>query len=451
MIAPARRAAYLALRAITEGRQDLPSALASGRKGLDDERDRALALEIVTGSLRWQRRLDHLIGHVAKRPLDRIDADVLSILRLSAYQLFHLDRVPVAAVVDDAVGLARAARRSHAAGFVNALLRTLLRSRHRLPLPARPSAGARREEMVAYLGITHSHPEWLVDRWLQVVGFEAAERWVQFNNTAPRLTLRVNAFRTCRNDLMAALHDQDVETQPTRYAPLGLNVVRGNPLRRSTDGSFVVQDEASQLVGVVTGAHPGERVLDVCAAPGGKTTAMAADMADRGILVATDVRARRVRLLHDTVRLSGAHCIRIVQIEPAAPLPFSPSFDRVLVDAPCSGLGTIRRDPDIRWRRRPEDLAALAARQRDLLHRSAAVVAPGGHLVYATCSSEPEENEQVVDAFLGGRDDFAVVDLRAAPQLAPSLRSLLDDRGMFRTRPYAHDLEAFFVAVLQRL
>jgi 16S rRNA (cytosine967-C5)-methyltransferase len=175
---------------------------------------------------------------------------------------------------------------------------------------------------------------------------------------------------------------------------------------------------------------------------------MAADMDDRGLLVACDVRAKRVSLLHDTVRLSGARCIRLARVPASGALPFAPMFDRVLVDAPCSGLGTIRRDPDIRWRRHEEDLAALAADQLALLERAAPVVRPGGRLIYATCSSEPEENEAVADAFLSRHPQFALVDLRTE---APAfLHPMLDDRGMLRTLPFAHGLEAFYAAVVVR-
>jgi 16S rRNA (cytosine967-C5)-methyltransferase len=447
MTAPARIAAFHALGAVAAKRQDLPAALAQSRSHLTDDRDRSLAAEIITGTLRWQRSLDHLIEHVARRPLTKIDADVLVILRLSLYQLLHLDRVPASAVVDDAVDLTRAARKQSASGFVNAVLRTTLRQRPRLPLPARPDGTADRARVLDYLGITHSHPEWLLARWLDRHGFEAVERWVRFNNETPSLTIRANRLRVGRDVLAAALAQEGIETAPTRYAPDGLLVTSGNPLQRPHDGSFFVQDEASQLVTLAVAARGGERVLDLCAAPGGKTTAMAADMNDSGMVVASDVRRRRVTLLRDTVRASGARHIHVIYVPAAGALPFRASFDRVVVDAPCSGLGTIRRDPDIRWRRTERDLPALATEQVSLLHRAADVVGPGGRLVYATCSSEPEENDQVVDRFLHEQPAFEAVDLRGE---SPMLDPVLDDRGMLRTLPFAHGLEAFFAAALVR-
>jgi 16S rRNA (cytosine967-C5)-methyltransferase len=446
VIAPARTSAFHALRALSGGRVDLPSALARTRTHLPDERDRSLAAEIVTGTIRWQRSLDHIIGHFARRPLDKLDADVLAILRLSVYQLLHLDRVPASAAVDDAVDLARAARKPSASGFVNAVLRTILRQKNQLPLPPRPHDAADRDAALAYLGITHAHPAWLIERWLDRYGFEATERWVRFNNETPRLTIRANRLRTEREGLAGALAEEGIATEPTRYAPDGLTIVEGNPLRLAFDGSFLVQDEASQLIPLLVGARSGNHVLDLCASPGGKTTAMAADLNDSGVLVACDVRAQRLALLEQTVRNSGAHHVHIVHVATTGTLPFAPSFDRVLVDAPCSGLGTLRRDPDIKWQRMEADLPGLASDQLTLLARAAAVLKPGGRLVYATCSSEPDENEQVVDAFLRAHPEFRVIDLRR--ELADALHPLLDSRGMLRTLPFAHSLEAFFAAAL---
>jgi 16S rRNA (cytosine967-C5)-methyltransferase len=447
MTGPARTAALHALVAIAADRADLPAALATSRAALADDRDRALTATIVTGTLRWQRTLDHLIAQFSKRPLTKLDEQVLAILRLSLFQLLHLDRVPAAAVVDDAVSLTRAVRKSSASGFVNAVLRSILRQRHRLPLPPRPVDTQDRAAALAYLGITHSHPEWLVARWLDRCAFDDVEAWVRFDNDAAPLTLRANTLRLSREQLQTALAAHGIEASATRYAPQGLIVDSGNPLRRSDDESFFVQDEASQLVPLVVDAHPGEHVLDLCASPGGKTVALAAAMKDSGRLVACDVRAGRVSLLADTVGRSGARHTRVVHVPSAGPLPFTATFDRVLVDAPCSGLGTIRRDPDIRWRRAASDLPRFAEQQLDLLTRAAQTVRPGGRLVYATCSSEPEENEQVVNAFLQ-RADFERLDLRgASPEL---LRPLLDAAGALRTLPFAHGLEAFFATAMVR-
>ncbi|MEO6212426.1 MAG: 16S rRNA (cytosine(967)-C(5))-methyltransferase RsmB [Vicinamibacterales bacterium] len=434
MIAPARLAAFDVLRTVGSGRTDLGSALAMARTQLGDDRDRALAGEIATGTLRWQGAFDHVIEDFSGRPLRKLDPEVLDILRLSMFQLVHLDRVPASAAVKDAVDLAGKAGKRSASGLVNALLRRVSRERGNLPVPPRPEDAGDRAAALAYLSITLSHPRWLVERWLDRYGFEAAEAWARFNNTPAPLTLRVNRLKTSRDELVQVLASHGVQAEPSVRAPECLVVRSGNPIAVSfhEEGLFVVQDEASQLVGSFAGALPGERVLDVCASPGGKTTAMAADMGGRGIIVAGDIRGRRLELLARTVRRSGAVNVRIVQADATRPLPFGPVFDRVLLDAPCSGLGTVRRDPDIKWRRHAAELPALAEAQRTMLDRAAAVLAPGGTLVYATCSSEPEENEGVVDAFLGANSSFGL----AQPP--------------FRTLPHRDDLEAFFAAMLVR-
>jgi 16S rRNA (cytosine967-C5)-methyltransferase len=448
MTAPARTAAFRALVAIASNHRDLPTALVESRRHLADDRDRSLAASIVHGTLRWQRACDYLIGLVSARPVESLDREVTVILRLSLFQILHLDRVPAAAVVDDAVSLTRAAGKKSATGFVNAVLRSTLRQRHNLPLPARPDDPADRAAALLYLGVACSHPDWLVARWLDRFGFERAESWVRFNNEPAPLTLSVNRLRTTRDEAHRSLAAEGIACENTRIAPDGLRVVTGNPLRNATHAQFVVQDEASQLVPLAVDAQPGERVLDLCAAPGGKTVMMSGGMRDSGVLVACDVRPRRVALLRDTIRHAGCRHAYPIHVPTSDALPFSRDFDRILVDAPCSGLGTVRRDPDIKWRRHVDDLAGLADRQLTLLHRAAAVLKAGGRLVYATCSSEPEENDFVVHRFLAAAPGFRLIDLRRAgrAELAP----VLDDRGMLRTTPFEHNLEAFFAAALHR-
>ncbi len=446
MMSPARLAAYEALRAIDRGRVDAATALASTRDVLSDPRDRSLAAELVLGTLRWRAQLDHLIRWAGNRALDRFDPEVLDILRLGAYQLFHLDRVPAAAAVDDAVDLAKRAKRRSACGAVNAILRRLSRSRDRLPLPAEDTP-------LEYLSVTLSQPRWLAARWLDRMGFADARTWATFSNEPAPLTLRANTLQTSRDALAETLRGEGIVVEPARYAPDALIVSSGNPLSApmAESGLFLAQDEASQLVGAFAAAAPGERVLDACAAPGGKTTQMAATMKDTGLVVATDVRPRRVSLLAASVRRSGAAHVHIARADVTRPLPFEAAFDCVLLDAPCSSLGTIRRDPDVKWRRTEADLPGLADAQRQMLHQAADVVRPGGRLVYATCSSEPEENDLVVDAFLAAHPEFAAVDPRSTGRsIPPGVLACLDTNGRLRTTPHQHGLEAFFAAWLVR-
>ena len=448
MIAPARIAAYEALLAVETGRADLPHALVRARDSLPDERDRALAGEIATGTLRWQAAFDHIISGFASRPISKLDREVLVITRLTIFQLLHLDRVPASAAVNDAVSLTRKAGKKSAAPLVNALLRRVSRERNRLPLPLRPDP-TDREGALDYLAITLSHPRWLAARWLDRYGFESAEAWEQFNNTPAALTLRASRLETTREALSDALRSAGVETTVTRLAPDGLIVQHGNPLRSPLAGSgaFVVQEEASQLVTLMTEVQPGETILDACASPGGKTTAMAADMRNTGLIIATDVRGRRIDLLRQTVAASGATNIRIVQADASRPLPFPAGFDCALLDAPCSGLGTLRRDPDLKWRRSEADFPALQALQRNMLREVAAVLKPGGRLVYSTCSSEPEENEMLIREFTAS-SDWRVVRPTTLPV---GVEALITDEGFFRTLPFRDGVEGFFAAVLRRI
>jgi 16S rRNA (cytosine967-C5)-methyltransferase len=450
MIAPARVAAYNALLAVSARRADLPSAVASARSTLVDERDRSLVTDIATGVQRQRALLDHLIGVFSKRPVERLDPEVVEVLRLSAYQLLRHGRVPASAVVDDAVKLARRAGKRSAAGFVNALLRTISRQRDRLPIPPRPTAFDDRAAVLDYLSITLSHPRWLVARWYDRLGFEATEAWLHFNNAPAPLTLRANPLRLKGDNLASRLAHAGIVVRSARFAPDGFIVEAGQHAAAAglEAGSFVVQDEASQLVALLAGDRPGRLVLDTCASPGGKTTALAAAMRNEGMLIACDVRNRRMELLRRTVGTTGATNVRLVQADLRVPLPFTRRFDCVLVDAPCSGLGVLRTDPDIRWRREERDLISLSTAQQKMLDHAADAVAPGGRLVYATCSSEPEENEVVAAAFLGGHQEFVAVDARDASEALPA--ALVDQQGHLRTLPHLHGLDAFFGAVFRR-
>ena len=449
MIAPARVAAFEILQALSSGRADLPSAIARARAGLADDRDKALAAEIATGVQRHRNAIDHLITQFSRRDPDRLDLEVLDILRLSAYQLLHLTRVPAAAVVDDAVDLTRRVKKRSASGFVNAVMRALSRARNSLPLPPRPDDPSDRKQALEYLTVTLSHPRWLAERWYDRLGFARAEQWMQFNNEPARLTLRVNRLKTSADALITRLDRDDVLVERGRWAPDALIVSEGRALQTdaAADGSFVVQDEASQLVGLLATPSASARVLDTCASPGGKTTEIAGVMNGSGLIVACDVRDARIALLTRTIAASGATNVRVVQADLRRPLPFGAAFDAVLVDAPCSGLGTLRRDPDIRWRRRESDLVDLTAAQTRMLGHAAACVAPGGRLIYSTCSSEPEENDDIADGFLKGSPAFAPADARRGTGLPDAV---VDGQGRLRTTPDRHGLECFFGAVFER-
>lgn len=453
MMSPARRVALHVVRAVHAHATTLGESLARWRPQLPDPRDRALVTEIATGCLRWRGAIDHLITVAADRPVGRLDEVVLDVLRLAVFQLLWLDRVPAAAIVNDSVELTRLVKRRSAAGFVNAVLRRVQRD-GLASLPARPThleggpavAAAWRE----YLSVSLSHPAWLVDRWTTRFGVHDTERWLQFNLQPAPLCLSVPSPGVPVDAVVEALTAAGLEVRRSTWARDVVVVPRGQlPASDDVVARCWLQDEASHLVGLVPAPLPGMRTLDCCAAPGGKTRQLAGAQQRLGLLVAGDLRPARMRLLARTLAAGGVlPFAKIVCFDSGRPLPFTTTFDRVLVDAPCSGVGTVRRDPEIKWTRHEADLDGLARRQGAMLSHTAAHVSIGGVLTYATCSSEPEENEHAVAHFLGAMPHFTLERVDVATRLAPAL---VDTSGALRTLPHVHGLEAFYAARLRRL
>ncbi len=405
-------------------------------------RDSGLATELVFGTLRWQRYLDWILAPHSRRRLESLDPRPRVLLRMTAYQLAFLERIPPFAAVDDAVGLARQRAKPGVPEFVNAVLRSFVRrgAREREPAPPR--------DPVEALALRCSFPTWLAERWVARYGTDDAAALMRAMNERPPLTLRANTLRTTRKALAARLCDEEqIEPTPTRYAPEGLVVAQGGrpaAWRAFVDGDFAVQDEASILVARLLAARPGDVAADVCAAPGTKTTHLAQLMENRGRILAFDPQPARLALVSDTAARLG---VTIVEAHRGAVEALAPGFaetcDAVLVDAPCSNLGVLRRNPEVKWRRAPGEIAASAARQREILAAAATMVKPGGRLVYATCSLEPEENEQLVAAFLEGRVDFA----NDPPSDFPLA---LDPDGVLRCLPHRHGTDGFTAMRLRR-
>ena len=440
---PVSQARYEALHILVRVERDRAFADIALQHALErarlDPRDSALCTEIVYGTLRWRRHLDWRLGPHLKRPLAKLDPWVRALLRLTAYQIVFLDRVPRWAAVDEAVSVARL--KSRAAGpaeFVNAVLRSLTRS----PQPPRlPS------DLVEAAAIRWSFPDWMAGRWIGRYGAEEAERLMAALNERPPVTIRANTLRISRDDLARRLRDEELaETDPAALAPEGLAVRRGVVGRWAafTAGWCSIQDEASMLIARLLEPKPGELVVDVCAAPGTKTTHLAQLMGNRGRIVAFDPNAARLRLLTQAASRLGVSIVEThVGGVAAVSRRWKDRCDRVLVDAPCSNLGVLRRNPDVKWKREASDLARLADKQHGILTAAAGLVKPGGRLVYATCSLEPEENDELVRDFLERCPDWRVDPPQGFP-VAPG------PDGIVRCLPHVHGTDGFTAVRLVR-
>jgi 16S rRNA (cytosine967-C5)-methyltransferase len=408
------------------------------RAGLD-ARDRGLATELTLGTLRWRRRLDWALARASRRPLDELAPWVRALLRLTAYQLAFLDRIPPWAAVHEAVELAKGRRSAGAAAFVNGVLRALAGQSRPWPVP-------KAADPVEALALRASHPTWLVRRWWARYGPTEAEALAL---TMPPVVVRANTLRRPVAAVATALRRAGVRAEPTRFAPEGLSLERVGDLRRLAplrEGSATVQDEAAILVGHALGPRPGETVADVCAAPGTKTTHLAALMENRGRIVAADPQPGRLDLLRAACARLGAAIVepRLADAQALAG-DLGPTCDGVLVDAPCSNLGVLRRNPDAKWRRQPDDFGTLVPTQATILEAAARLVRPGGILVYATCSLEPEENEAVVAGLRARRPDFAPDPL--PPAVPAACRATFD---VLRMTPHRHGSDGFTAHRLRR-
>ena len=397
-------------------------------------------MEIVFGVLRWRAALDWVLARHASRPTAELDTTLLLALRMGLYQIRHLDRVPDRAAVDESVRLAEAYGGARGKGLVNAVLRSVLRRPDAAPFPKKE------DDPLGYLASELSHPRWLAERYLRRLGLERAEARCRAQNRTPPVHLRVSA-RVSVERAREILDREGLETEIVSEAPRCLRVLSGSLAESSPSRQGLVfpQDAGSQLVPLLLDVRSSDRVLDVCAAPGGKTTAMS-ELASEGSVVAIDRRRRRVRLLGEIAARFSAENVHPV-VADGRRLPFETKFARILLDVPCSSLGTLRRNPDIKWRVAESDLEPLAALQLDLLRSSARLLAEGGRLVYATCSTEPEENERVVERFLSESPSSKLVS--AAPSLPAPARHLVDAGGFFRTSPEENDMDGYFAAILE--
>lgn len=443
------RTRLLALRALERVQRagafaDLLLHSLLGRSALNAA-DRAFATDLVYGTLRWRGRIDYLLSHFLDRDLEKLEPLVATALRLGAYQILFSERVPPEAAVDESVRCVRAAGAERATGLVNAVLRRLAAEHARIALPSLES------HPLEHLTHALSLPPWIAARWLERYGAAEAAELAQASNLPPPLTLRANRSLISRDALLAEMRERFPEARPCRHAEDGIVLGRrGNPALDPAflAGRFTVQDEASQLVVALLDPQPGEQVLDTCAAPGGKATAIAERIGSAGLVLALDRHLGRSDLVRRAARRLQLPNLSCAERDSSRPLTDLGLFDRVLVDAPCSGLGTLRRNPDARWRIGAGDPEKLAEVQRAILRSAAECVRPGGALVYSTCTLLPEENEQLVASFLSERRDFRACEPSALPA---ALAPLLDSEGCLRTLPHRDDADGFFAARLERL
>jgi 16S rRNA (cytosine967-C5)-methyltransferase len=412
---------------------------------LNDE-DRGLITQLVYGTLRWRRRLDFALAAYCHRPLEKIEPVLLRILRLSAFQLLMLERVPDYAVVDEATQLAVLQRGKHAGGFVNAVLRRLAQAGEGIEWPD-PA-----QDRIHALGVRHSFPDWMIQSWDHLLGAERLAAFLEASNKPAALWVRANTLRTKSEALLGMLAASGVQAEGSRLVPDAIRVPSPGDIRALAAheaGRFHVQDAAAQAVCHLLQPQPGERVLDACAAPGGKTCTLAELMQDQGELVAVDVHPARLGLVRKLAERLGIGCIRCQQGdltelgEDQLGL-----FDRILLDAPCSALGVLRRHPEGKWRLVPDDVPRLASLQRGLLERAALLLKPGGSLVYSVCTFTDEEGPVQLAGLLQDHPELELCDPRDGKR--QPWHALVDGQRHLRCWPQEHDTDAFFAARLRR-
>lgn len=439
-ISPARVTAFDILLRVAQEDSYASELLHSSRYQQLSSADHGLATELVMGVLRWRSLLDKHIAERSSQKLGRLDAEVLTALRLAAYQLLFLDRVPERAAVNESVELVKRAKKRSAVPFANAVLR-------KFAGVERGSGVSANANTSTELAGSAAHPHWLVERWIQEFGFEAARHVCSYDQRIPETAIHVSDAA-----VVDQLTSQKVRLSPGHLLTSAYHLVGGDlaDTRPFHTGQVAIQDEASQLVSLLVGQ--GSNILDCCAAPGGKTRILA-ERNPNSRIVAMDLHPHRARMLR---KLVAAPNLQVIAAD-VRKLPTTALFDRVLVDVPCSGTGTLARNPEIKWRLKLEDLADLQARQVDILQSAMHCVSPGGKLVYSTCSLEKEENAAVVEKAMSVDDSFRVLDCRIELERLRSHGELrwedidsLTSGPYLRTIPGVHPCDGFFAAILQK-
>jgi 16S rRNA (cytosine967-C5)-methyltransferase len=438
-ISPARRAAFdILLRVETEG--SYASVLLAALTNLSRE-DRALAQELTLGVLRQQKTLDYFIERYTQRKIKKLDLPVVLALRLGLYQIRFLSRIPQSAAVNESVNLVKMARKMSAAGMVNAALRNA--ARH-----PEEKAGETVKDKFERFAVELSHTPWMLKHWAASIGEDEMQQLALANNQTPETSFRVNTLRADSEAMLARLEVEGVKTRVSKLTD-GAYIIEGGHAAALTpfieEGLIYIQDEASQLVSLLLDVKPNQRILDLCAAPGSKTSHIAALTQNRAQIVASDIHAHRLESLIANCQRLAVTSVETVLLGAVEELPFAQGekFDRILIDAPCTGTGTLRRNPEIKWRLGLEDIKRLAEIQYTLLEKGAQLLGTGGRLIYSTCSVEREENEEVVQNFLKANTEF-----RLAQAAAPV--DCLTPEGFVRTFPHKQGTDGFFAAMIEK-
>ena len=416
--------------------------------------DRNLCNALIFGVLRQRESIDWIIRAFSKTSLEKINQKTLYLLRIALFQIMYMDRIPVFAAINTIVDITKKLSGKKTAGFINAVLRNAADNFLKIPLPDVKNNAPK------FICVKYSLPLWLSKKWIRAFGFEKTSLLCQQINAIPQITLRTNTLKIERQSLAGKLALVAKNIQLTDYATQGISFTNPSlPIREFETfklGLFQVQDEAAQIITQLLAPKPGEKILDACAGLGGKTGHIAQLMENKGIIIATDIETKKLESLQSESKRLGIDIIRTkpINLLKTSIKDFDFYFDRVLIDAPCTGLGVMRRNPDTKWKRSRNDIARLAAKQKKMLNAAANLVKPGGTLVYAVCSCEIEENEEVIYKFLDKRKDFSIDkdfesdnDYRLITRL---ISRLITREGFLKTYPEVNNMDGFFAARLKR-
>ena len=414
-----------------------------------DERDRAFATNLVQGVLRWRLRIDRVIEKASSLPFKKINPGIRNILRIAIYQISFLDRVPESAAVNEAVKQTKRKFPNHVAGFVNGILRNICRRKDQ---PVFPDP---KNDRVSYLSIYYSYPPWLIKKWIREIGDDSTQSLLSAGNRIPELVIRLNSMKIDRDSLIKRLKEEGVGAEPAVFSPEGIIIsnLKGpvNRLKTFQEGLFQVQSEAAQVCSRLISPAPGDKILDLCSGLGGKSTHLAQLMRGKGTIFALDINHTRLIRLNENSRRLGICNIQPVVADACSHLSslFRRPFDKILVDGPCSALGTISRHPDGKWCRDENDIKRLSGLQKTILNQATPLLKKGGYLLYVTCTISRDENEDVVKSYLERNREMALENLGGhVPDWG---HDLIDDSGFFKSLPHIHGMDGFFGALFRKL